>query len=332
MRWKGGLLVTMTALAIATPTATRPARAAQLAPVVTPVVDPLDVFGDSFMIAASLTVTQTRALNFGSVAAPGSGIGNLSINPNGGARGYDTPGSAIAADAYATASFSVTGGQNNRSYTVSLPRFAMIGGCLVTFSSYSAGGYVFAPGGGGTDTFTVGGNVAIPAGAAAGDYTLATAGAVVADQTSGSRIGTASLDDVHLKIVKPLSLSRVANLAFGDVVAGATAGKVVLAPTGTRTATGGVTLGNSTSAAAGQFSLDGEPAMSYAVTISPSSLTLTGPGTAMTVTGWTLSPTSPGVLPAGPPASLALGGTLNVNAHQAQGSYSGIVTVSANYQ
>jgi hypothetical protein len=282
------------------------------------------------MVAASLSVTQTRALNFGSVAAPGSGIGNQSINPNGGARTYDTPNSSIAADAYSAASFTVTGGQGSRKYTVDLPETISAGGFTVTFSSYSSGGYVFTNAG--SDTFQVGGNVAIPAGAAAGDYTLATAGTVGVDQTTGNRSGAAALEDLHLKIIKPLSVSKVANLAFGDVVAGATAGTVVLAPAGTRTSTGGVTLGNATGVAAGQFSIDGEPSQSYAITVSPSSLSLTGPGTAMKVDTWVVSPTSPGVLPAAPPAALALGGTLHVNANQAQGSYSGILTVSANYQ
>ncbi|MDB5095704.1 MAG: hypothetical protein JWM80_125 [Cyanobacteria bacterium RYN_339] len=319
----------MTALACINPTTSREAKAALLVPIVTPVVDPLDVFGSSFMIAASLTVTQTQALNFGTVAAPGSGIGNLAINPNGGARTYDTANSAIAADAFSFAIFTVTGGQGTKTYTVTLPASATVGGCTVTFSQWSAGGDVFS---GGNDSFNVGGNVAIPAAATAGNYTLANAGAVNVDQASGSRTGTDDLTAVHLKITKPLALTKTANPSFGDVVAGGTAGTVLLTTAGARTSTGGVTLGNGTGVSAGTFSLTGEPSTAYAVTVSPTTLSLTGPGTAMTVDTWVLSPTSPGVLPAVPPATLLVGGTLHVNANQTQGSYTGILTVSANYQ
>lgn len=326
-------LVAMAMLALATPfTSGREAKAATLE--IVPVIEPSDVLGTpdrpgpSFMVAASLTVEQDIPLDFGTVLAPSGGTGNLTVNPSTGAKSYDTANSIISSDASTSAHLTVGGGHQGSTYLVGLPSSGSVGSfSLTSFTKASPDNYTFNASG--ESTLEIGATVAIPANAAPGSYT-GTSGSLTALELSQFRVGQAALTGIALKLAKPMSLSTVTNLGFGDVVAGTTAGTVVMTPTGGRTSTGGVTLGATASSAAGKFSLTGESGADFAVTVSPTTLSLTGPGTAMTVDTWSVTPSS-GTLSSGA-QTIAVGGTLHVGAKQTSGSYSGIFTISTNYQ
>ena len=75
--------------------------------------------------------------------------------------------------------------------------------------------------------------------------------------------------------------------------------------------------------------------------MSPASITVTGPGTAMTVTQFEIGSTPTAILTATPTIFriagangvfiFPLGARLNVNANQAPGTYTGTFTVTLNY-
>lgn len=175
------------------------------------------------------------------------------------------------------------------------------------------------------------------------NITFAIAIAVVAaigftGTASAQRTATASAT-ASAKIVSGISLTKTADLNFGQVVRSTAAGTVVLDPTSaSRTFNGGVTVGQNGGNAYAQFSAAGEPAYAYSVTL-PSSITITqsvqsGTPATMTVTSLasTLGGSNNGVLDVNGANSFNVGGTLNVGASQATGSYSGAFNVTVSYQ
>lgn len=135
-------------------------------------------------------------------------------------------------------------------------------------------------------------------------------------------------------IVTPIAIVNAANMNFGNVAVSASLGTVVLAPAGTRTATGGVTLPVVTgTVAAGSFTVSGTPSYTYAITLPAAATTITNGANNMTVDTWTSTPSGTGTLSAGGTQTLNVGGTLHVGANQASGIYvSGTpFTVTVNY-
>lgn len=136
------------------------------------------------------------------------------------------------------------------------------------------------------------------------------------------------------KIVAGISVTKVNDLKFGQIVRSASAGTVVLsAATGDRSATGGVTLGLADGARAAEFSVAGEPAYSFALTLPTSiSLTKTGSSATLTVSNFTSTLTGDaGILDGNGEASFNVGADLSVAANQETGVYSGDFTVVAAY-
>jgi hypothetical protein len=135
-------------------------------------------------------------------------------------------------------------------------------------------------------------------------------------------------------VITPIAISKTVDMNFGNIAVSPTiAGTVVLAPAGTRTKTGGVTLPavNGTVAAA-SFTVTGLGTSTYSITL-PSSITLNGtPSGTMTVNNFTSTPSGTGALTAGSQTVL-VGATLNVSAAQAAGSYTNTtdMTVTVNY-
>ncbi|MFD2286310.1 DUF4402 domain-containing protein [Pedobacter petrophilus] len=134
-------------------------------------------------------------------------------------------------------------------------------------------------------------------------------------------------------IVTPISITKVTDMNFGNVAVSATAGSVILAPAGTRTTSGGVTLPavNGTVTAA-VFTVNGEGAYTYAITLPSTALTITNGAVSMTVTAFTSTPSATGTLAAGT-QTLSVGATLNVAASQAAGLYTSATpfNVTVNY-
>jgi len=153
-------------------------------------------------------------------------------------------------------------------------------------------------------------------------YTAATFG-----QASATATATAT-------IVAPIAIANTADMNFGNVAVGASAGTVILTPAGGRSTTGGVTLpavtGTVTAAA---FNVTGQANFTYAITLPAAATTITSGANTMTVDTWTSNPTPTGTLSAGGSQALTVGATLNVNANQPAGTYVSATpfTVTVNY-
>lgn len=151
--------------------------------------------------------------------------------------------------------------------------------------------------------------------------------------------------DVRTFLIEPLSITKLSDLDFGDLVV-TTGGTIVLSPTATATctATGGVTHSGECEAAT--FAGLGVTGQRVRVRRPPGrTITLTGPGTNMTVTDitifadGTLTPTQSNpswerflIASSDGTFFFRIGGTLNVNANQAPGIYSGTFDVRLDYQ
>lgn len=147
--------------------------------------------------------------------------------------------------------------------------------------------------------------------------------ALVAGQAQAANSVTAG---ASVEIAAPVSITQNTALAFGNVGPSALAGTVAVSLVGVKSVTGGVSdLGGTP--AAGAFTVTGANGAIYTVTV-PATVSLTGPGTAMTAT---LVHDGGGALTGGTD-TFNVGGTLAVGASQTAGSYSGSYTVSVNYQ
>jgi secreted protein with Ig-like and vWFA domain len=141
----------------------------------------------------------------------------------------------------------------------------------------------------------------------------------------------------NIAVLQPLTIVKVADMNFGGIVPGATAGTVVLSPSsGTVSRTGGVVA---TTGATGyaRFAIDALGATNVNVSWG-TSITLTGSaGGTMTVNPITFThnavPCGAGLcFPANSILFINYGGTLSVGANQTVGTYLGTFTVTAAFQ
>jgi hypothetical protein len=147
-------------------------------------------------------------------------------------------------------------------------------------------------------------------------------------QVTASATGTAT-------IVTPIAIANAADMNFGNVAVSSSSGTVVLAPEGTRTTTGGVTLpATAGTVTAGSFSITGEGSYTYAITLRSSDYTLTrvGESETMVVNTFTSTPSGTGTLSSGS-QTLNVGATLNVGGSQVAGTYTNATgfDVTVNY-
>jgi hypothetical protein len=126
-----------------------------------------------------------------------------------------------------------------------------------------------------------------------------------------------------------ISLTKTADLAFGDLNAGVTAGTVRIAPGGARSRTGGVTLLASTTGNASFTVSTPSGSRNYSIVL-PASATLTsGGGFTMTVNTFQSNPSGSGKTNGGTlKETLNVGATLQVSANQKPGTYTGTFTVT----
>ncbi|PWV56614.1 DUF4402 domain-containing protein [Chitinophaga sp. S165] len=145
--------------------------------------------------------------------------------------------------------------------------------------------------------------------------TLASLATTVRGQETASATATAT-------IVTPISIVKDVDMDFGNVaVQSTTAGTVVLAPGGTRTATGGVTLPTTAgTVTAASFTVSGTSGYTYTITLPTTPLTITSGANTMTVTAFTSDPSGTGTLTGGSEV-VNVGATLNVSAAQPAGVY-----------
>jgi hypothetical protein len=143
------------------------------------------------------------------------------------------------------------------------------------------------------------------------------------------------------QIRKPVTISKTADLNFGNVIRGTTAGTVTInARTGARTRTGGTVLqGAVFSRAAFTGTASGGRLVRF--TVGAPSVTLNGPGGAtMTVNTFRISingaaqQTLPrnATMPATGSSALNIGARPNVAANQADGDYTGSFALTMDYR
>lgn len=180
-------------------------------------------------------------------------------------------------------------------------------------------------------TANVGGTMNFTAASTPGNYT----GSV---QIQGSSLlgGNATVTlPITLTLWRPLSVSQTTALSFGGIEARGGNSVVQIAPqTGARTVTSGqsgVNLIASRPGVAGAFAVTGNPSTAVTITL-PSSITLSGPGAAMTVNNFTSYPANgSATLDSTGAMTLNVGASLNVGTNQAAGTYSGTYTLTVSY-
>ena len=127
---------------------------------------------------------------------------------------------------------------------------------------------------------------------------------------------------------KPITVAETQQMNYGTIYVTSGGGTVKMAANGTVTAPGGFVL--SGLPAAGTFNVNGTNGCTVTISFTPGSLT--GPGTAMTITNFTTNagPT-PVLAPAGGQLTFSVGADLLINAAQAGGNCSGTYTVTVIY-
>jgi hypothetical protein len=138
-------------------------------------------------------------------------------------------------------------------------------------------------------------------------------------------------------VVTPISIINNNALNFGNITVSSTlAGTVLMTPAGVRTAADGAALpATPGTVAAAKFTVNGQGAYTYAITLPTSAITLTGGTEAkptMTLGSFTSTPSLNGALTGGT-QELTVGGTLAIGAAQAADTYTNTtdLVVTVNY-
>ena len=122
-------------------------------------------------------------------------------------------------------------------------------------------------------------------------------------------------------IITPIAIAKTTDMNFGNIVAGATPGTVIMTPAGARSISGGAflpaTIGT---VSAASFNVTGAVLFTYAITLPAGSITITSGANNMTIDTWTSTPTGTGTLTGGA-QTVTVGGTLHLAASQAAGTY-----------
>jgi hypothetical protein len=130
------------------------------------------------------------------------------------------------------------------------------------------------------------------------------------------------------EVVAPLTLTHDvgAVLNFGTLTSGTGGGTVVVSRAGSGTATGDVTLMPGSVESADSFSVEGDPSRRFSISTGAGSVTSGSDSMAFTTDA-----RANHTLDASGAATFTVGGELTVGADQAEGSYSGLYTVTVTY-
>jgi hypothetical protein len=127
-----------------------------------------------------------------------------------------------------------------------------------------------------------------------------------------------------------LDATTQSHLGFGQLIATQSPGAVTVSPSGARSPSGGVVLGNSFGVSGASFTVTGDPNLAFSITL-PSSSTLDGGSGSMTADGFTSTPSGAGNLGPSGLQSVTVGATLHVGSGQSATSYSGSFAVTFAY-
>ncbi|MEO8431432.1 MAG: DUF4402 domain-containing protein [Acidobacteriota bacterium] len=132
------------------------------------------------------------------------------------------------------------------------------------------------------------------------------------------------------RIITAISITKLVDLEFKDIVPGAAAGTVVMSPAGVRTSTGGATLGTGVGSSPASFRVSGQPSARFAIVL-PNSVAVSNGVQTMTVNTFRRAPGGAGNLGAGGAQTISVGATCRVAANQAGGTYTGNFNVTVTY-
>lgn len=133
-------------------------------------------------------------------------------------------------------------------------------------------------------------------------------------------------------IIAPVSIEWMDDMDFGNIAVSPTiAGTVQMAPAGTLTAKGGVTLPANGTTGAASVNLTGLGNSTYSITLHNTALNLTYLNYTLSASSFTSNPSTTGTLTAGVQI-LTIGATLHVGAAQPPGVYiAAAFAVTVNY-
>ena len=130
-------------------------------------------------------------------------------------------------------------------------------------------------------------------------------------------------------IVTPIAIANVQNLLFGNIIASENGGTVTIDNSGARTSDGVSFPSIEGTFQAAQFRVTGMAGAAFAVTMPADGIVaLAGPGDNMTLSAFTNNSTN---VITGGEVTFAVGATLNVNANQTAGDYTGNFNITVNY-
>ena len=128
------------------------------------------------------------------------------------------------------------------------------------------------------------------------------------------------------KVLSEVTVTRVADLEFGTIVAAPVASTVIINPFGARTCGPGLACTGAVTAAA--FSVSGTAGRIVTVSV-PAAITLSNGADTMNAV---LAASAPGLLLGAGGAFFTVGGTLNVGANQVDGDYAATFDATVDYQ
>lgn len=141
-------------------------------------------------------------------------------------------------------------------------------------------------------------------------------------------------------VLRPLSFIKVDDLDFGDIIPSNAVGTVTLAPDGSRSRTGGVTLAGGGGEPA-RFAGLGSRNRQVNIALGSNTIFINGPGAPMRVRTFTIGSTPTAILSTAPTRfritsalgnyNFPVGATLEVGANQAPGIYTGTFSITLNY-
>lgn len=142
---------------------------------------------------------------------------------------------------------------------------------------------------------------------------------------------TASINvNAIVRIAEPLELVKNSDLNFGTVSSSSSAGSVIIAPDGTVTTFGGVTIIDQSLISAASFGVFGPANTSFTITL-PGYVELKNElNPSIALYGMNSNPSGTGTLSSTGTATLLVGASITVNASQGQGIYQGDFEITVN--
>ena len=131
------------------------------------------------------------------------------------------------------------------------------------------------------------------------------------------------------EIISPIKISDGTDLDFGRIIGNSAGGTITITTAGARTTDNDDLLAPSTTLQAASFEVTAANTYNYSVTIP--GINLTGAGDAMPVS-FESSLGNSGVVGTGAVQTLNVGGELTVNGGQAEGNYTGTISVTVAYE